>query len=52
MRKIATYLEINAKDMKKLMILAVVLAGLALSSCHRNACPAFSQAPAPASQNA
>lgn len=31
--------------MKKLVVLAVlVLGGLALSSCNRNACPAFSQA--------
>jgi hypothetical protein len=41
-------LAINDKEMKKLVLIAVVLlAGAAMSACNRNACPAFTQVETP-----
>jgi hypothetical protein len=52
-RKIWTSLAINDKEMKKLVLIAVVLlAGAAMSACNRNACPAFTQVETPAEARA
>jgi hypothetical protein len=51
--KTGTYLEINVNDMKKLLIIAVIALGsVAMSACHRNSCPSFSQVELPADHRA